>query len=54
MGAVARAAVLLRRAHRLRLPDALIWATARVNHCLLVTRNSRDFPVSEPEVRIPY
>jgi len=31
-----------------------VWATARSNGCLLVTRNARDFPPSEPGVRIPY
>ncbi|MBK8617442.1 MAG: PIN domain-containing protein, partial [Anaerolineales bacterium] len=29
--AVSETAVQLRREHRLRLPDAIIWATARVN-----------------------
>ena len=51
---VAEQAVLLRRKFRLRLPDAVIWATAREQGCLLVTRNSRDFPKDEPGVRIPY
>ena len=41
---VAEEAVSLRRKFRLRLPDAVIWATAREQGCLLVTRNSRDFP----------
>jgi predicted nucleic acid-binding protein len=51
---VAEEAVSLRRKFRLRLPDAVIWATAREQGCLLVTRNSRDFPKDEPGVRIPY
>jgi predicted nucleic acid-binding protein len=52
--AVARGAIDLRRAHRLRLPDAIIWASARAESALLVTRNTKDFPADEPGVRIPY
>ncbi len=51
---VARESIELRKIHRLRLPDAIIWASARVESALLVTRNSKDFPASEPGVRIPY
>jgi predicted nucleic acid-binding protein len=51
---IAAEAVQLRRRFRVRLPDAIIWATARVNGCLLVTRNAKDFPVKEPGLRIPY
>jgi predicted nucleic acid-binding protein len=50
---VAREAVELRRTRRLRLPDAIIWATARTESALLVTRNSKDFPPAEPGVRVP-
>lgn len=35
-------------------PDSIVWATARCEGCLLVTRNSKDFPPTEPGVRIPY
>lgn len=51
---VAEAAVAMRRRHRMRLPDAIILATAQVHDRLLVTRNSKDFPDSLPGVRIPY
>jgi predicted nucleic acid-binding protein len=51
---VANEAVRIRKVFRTRLPDAIVWATARSEGCLLVTRNSRDFPLSEPGVRIPY
>lgn len=44
----------LRKTHRLKLPDAIIWATAKSRNTLLVTRNSKDFPASMPEIRIPY
>lgn len=52
--AVADQAVHIRRTERLRLPDAIIWATARSHRALLVTRNTRDFPVDHPSIRIPY
>ena len=51
---IAREAVEIRRTHRIRLPDALIWATARTESALLVTRNTRDFPKGHPGVRVPY
>lgn len=51
---IAREAVGLRRARRIRLPDAVIWATARVESALLVTRNTKDFPPDEPGVHVPY
>lgn len=51
---VADEAVRLRKKFRVRLPDAIVWATARVKGCLLVSRNSKDFPMKEPGVRIPY
>lgn len=51
---VAEEAVKLCRERRLRLPDAVIWATARTRGALLVTRNTKDFPADEPGVRVPY
>lgn len=49
-----RAAELRRDTPRLKLPDAIILASAQVNHRLLVTRNTRDFPADQPGVRVPY
>lgn len=49
-----RAATLRRERPRLRLPDALILATAMVRGRILVTRNTKDFPVSMPGIRVPY
>ena len=51
---VARDAVDIRRTRRCRLPDALIWASARSESALLVTRNTKDFPKDDPGVRVPY
>lgn len=52
--AVGPVAVMLRKKHRIKLPDAIVWATAQVNKLILVTRNIKDFPKDEPGVRIPY
>jgi predicted nucleic acid-binding protein len=51
---VCREAIALRQAHRIKLPDALIWASARLNLIPLVTRNTKDFPAGTPGVRVPY
>lgn len=51
---VANRAVEIRRQHRIKLPDAIVWASAQVNSLLLVSRNTKDFPVDEPGVRVPY
>jgi predicted nucleic acid-binding protein len=51
---IAERAVGLRRSHRIKLPDAVIWATAQVHAMLLVTRNTKDFPANDPGVRVPY
>jgi predicted nucleic acid-binding protein len=41
---IARRAVELRRTLRLKLPDAIVLASAEEEGCMLVTRNARDFP----------
>ena len=51
---VAERAFLLRRNNRIKLPDAIVQATAEAVGRLLVTRNTRDFPAGTPGVRIPY
>jgi predicted nucleic acid-binding protein len=52
--ATASEALAIRRKHRMRLPDAIVWASARQANALLVTRNTKDFPKGEPSVRFPY
>jgi predicted nucleic acid-binding protein len=52
--AVAETALTLRRKHGIRLPDAIIWASARSQGTLLITRNTREFPEAEPDIRVPY
>jgi len=51
---VAETAVQLRRTHRLRLPDAIIWATAQANNAVLVSRDTGDFNAEWDGIRIPY
>ena len=51
---VARRAVEIRRRTRVRLPDAIIWATAQMESAQLVTRNTKDFPADDPAIRVPY
>lgn len=51
---IANRAVALRRAHRIKLPDAVIWAAAETTGRLLVTRNAKDFPTDDPGIREPY
>ena len=51
---VAEEAAALRRKYRLKLPDAIIWATAVTENCLFVSRNKKDFPANQPGVRFPY
>jgi predicted nucleic acid-binding protein len=51
---IAETAVQLRRAHGIRLPDAIIWATAKVYEAVLVTRNTKDFNPKFDGIRVPY
>ncbi|MDZ4363081.1 PIN domain-containing protein [Brevundimonas sp.] len=50
---IAEAAAVIRRDVRLKLPDAVILATAQVRRLLLVTRNTKDFEGRDGVV-IPY
>jgi hypothetical protein len=52
--AVAEKAVQLRRSLRLRLPDAIIWATAQAYDTVLVTRNTKDLDADWKGIRVPY
>jgi len=39
---------------KIRLPDAIIWATAQNNSLLLISRNTKDFPGDDSGIRVPY
>jgi len=51
---VAEKAVEERRRQGLKLPDAIILASADAEGCILVTRNTKDFDGNDPRVRFPY
>ena len=51
---VSEEAVIIRRERRLKLPDAIILATARAHGLVLVTRNTKDFPPGDPSIHVPY
>ncbi|QYE34355.1 type II toxin-antitoxin system VapC family toxin [Polymorphobacter sp. PAMC 29334] len=52
---IARRAALLRlERSSLKLPDAIILASAQIHHRVLVTRNTKDFPANMPGIRVPY
>ena len=53
---VAEAALTIRRHHvpKLKLPDAIILASARLLGCRLITRNTRNFPNDSADVHVPY
>lgn len=52
--AVAETAIQLRRTYHIRLPDAIIWATAKANEAVLVTRNTKDFNPEWEGIHLPY
>jgi hypothetical protein len=51
---VSKLAVTLRQKYKIKLPDAIIWATAQHNSMILVSRNTNDFSGTEPGIRVPY
>lgn len=44
----------LRQQHKLKTPDAIIYATALDTGKVLVTRNTKDFKTDWSSIRIPY
>jgi predicted nucleic acid-binding protein len=51
---VADRAVTLRKLDRMRIPDAIILATAQTENIVLVTRDTKEFSADMPGIRIPY
>lgn len=51
---IADESIRLRREYRLKIPDAIVYATAKVEGCLIVTRNTKDLKIEWPDVRVPY
>jgi predicted nucleic acid-binding protein len=51
---IAEIAILTRKENKIKLPDAIIWATAKHTNSLLVTRNTKDFPEQASDIKVPY
>lgn len=51
---IASQAIVIRKQYRLKIPDAIVYATARTQGCILVSRNSKDLKKEWPDIRIPY
>ena len=51
---IAERAVAIRRASKIKLPDAIIQATAEVERRVLITRNTRDFTMGTAGIDVPY
>ena len=52
--ATAKRAIRVRREMKVKIPDAVIKATAEQLGYLLVTRNTKDFSRKSPDIRVPY
>jgi predicted nucleic acid-binding protein len=53
--AICEEAVRIRKARgKIKLPDAIIYATAKVETCNLITRNTNDFDPVAVDVIAPY
>jgi predicted nucleic acid-binding protein len=53
-GAVAQEAISIRKRLRLKIPDAIVYATARSQGCILVSRNTKELKREWPDIRVPY
>lgn len=51
---VSEIAIDLKRKNKIKLPDAIIWATAIKENISLITRNTKDFSATEKSIIIPY
>lgn len=51
---VSEESISLRKNLNLKIPDSIVYATARVQGCNLVTRNTKDFDDEWPDIRVPY
>ena len=51
---IAKETVEVRKELRLKIPDAIVYATARTQGCLLVSRNTKEFKPEWPDIRVPY
>ena len=46
--------ISVRKKYKIKLPDAIIYATAMETERLLISRNTKDFSPKDPMIREPY
>ena len=51
---IAERAIKIRKEHRMKTLDAIIYATAQQEKCILVTRNTKDLKKDWSDIRVPY
>ncbi len=51
---IAELSAQIRAKQGIKLPDAIIYATAKSLGLLLITRNTRDFDQTDVMIRVPY
>ena len=51
---IAEIAIEIRKENKIKLPDAIIWASAKYTNSLLITRNIKDFAIQAPDIKVPY
>ncbi len=51
---VAKQAIIIRKNFKMKLPDALIYASAQISDLPLITRNIKDFKPEWSDIIIPY
>ncbi len=51
---IANQTIEIRKKYRLKIHDAMVYATARTQGCILVSRNSKELKQEWPDIRIPY
>ncbi len=51
---IAKEAVIIRKNYKMKLPDALIYASAKIADIPLITRNIKDFNPDWPDIHVPY
>jgi predicted nucleic acid-binding protein len=51
---IAREAISIRKQFRLKIPDAIVYASARTQGCMLISRNTKDLKQEWADIRIPY
>lgn len=52
--AISIQSIAIRKNQKIKLPDAIIYATAVETERLLISRNTKDFSPNNPMIRVPY